>query len=196
MSGAVSSDGSRVFWSASASAGIPGTVYLRANAREAQSAVAGGQCTEAAKACTYPVSGLVSGSAAQFWAGDPEGERALFSIGETLYEFAAEEEAGGGLHTEATPLAGGFQGLMGASSDLSRIYLVSTDALDGEAQAGKPNLYLDEEGAFTYIATLAGEDVPEANGSDASPFRPQCPGGISRASPPTAARSPSCRGAR
>ena len=172
VAGAVSSDGSRVFWSASVSGGVPGTVYLRANAREAQSAVAGGQCTEAAKACTYPVSGLVSGGPAQFWAGDPEGERALFSIGETLYEFAAEEEAGGGLHTEATPLAGGFQGLMGASSDLSRAYLVSTDALDGEAQAGEPNLYLDEEGAFTYIATLAGEDVPEANGNDASPMSP------------------------
>ena len=63
--------------------------------------------------------------------------------------------------------AGGFEGLVGKSDDLSHIYFVDSEALtppeeenaNGEAaQTGKPNLYLWEEGAVRFIATLAPSD--------------------------------------
>ena len=48
---------------------------------------------------------------------------------------------------------------MGASEDLSRFYFASKQNLAAGATAGEPNLYLDEAGTKTFIATLAGEDV-------------------------------------
>jgi hypothetical protein len=50
---AVSADGSRVYWTESP--GGPAKLYLRVNAGQEQSAVAGGVCTEEEKACTLKV---------------------------------------------------------------------------------------------------------------------------------------------
>ena len=166
VANAVSGDGSRIFWTAADTANELGTLYLRDNASQDQSAQVGDECVEPDKACTYPVSQLVSSAAAQFIAGDSSGTRAIFSVGEELYEFHAEEGAFG-LETGVSPVAAGFKGTMGSSEDLSRIYFVSTTAppgaepnLQGEVpQAGDDNLYLDREGALVFIAALAGVDV-------------------------------------
>jgi hypothetical protein len=161
VSGAVSSDGTRVFWTASGDGDA--RLYLRLNADQEQSEVSGGECTEAAKACTLPV----STGAARFWAGSEDGSRAIFTEGEKLFEYLVEEDEGE-LFAEAFQIADGVKGLLGASKDGKRIYFVSTKKLDDEAKAGELNLYYRDaesegeeevEGAPVFIATLAEEDV-------------------------------------
>ncbi len=161
VSNALSSDGDRIYWTAEGSGGAPngsGTIYLRLNPGQPQSPVSGGECSDSELACTVPVSGPVSTKAARFLGASPDGNRALFQIMEgpkegTLYLF----EVGG----QAEEIAAKSIGVAGASTDLSRIYFVSESDLDesGPAQKGKPNLYLDEEGSDTYIATLSSRDV-------------------------------------
>lgn len=149
---AVSEDGSRVYWTAAPGIGqAPGKVYVRENAGEDQSALVGGKCSEAGKACTYPVSETVSGADAQFWAADPAGSKALFTQGGSLYRFDFASK-------ESTLIASGVAGLLGASDDLGRIYLASSEVLDAGASEGKPNLYLHEGEDFSFIATLSDVD--------------------------------------
>jgi NHL repeat len=193
---AVSEDASRVFWIDTgdkdlASISEPdvkgldgGKLYLRDNAAEEQSTVTGGKCTEAAKACSYRVSQLISPEPAYFWLASSDGSRAIFSLApdnndpesENLYEFNAKDE--GGLKTEATLIAKGFEGVMGASRDASRLYLVSREVLTGpeensegdQAAAGEPNLYLYELGiGFSYVATLSSLDIQNQAISSAPP---------------------------
>jgi hypothetical protein len=161
VSNALSSDGRRAYWTAEGTGTNPngsGTVYLRLNPGQAQSPVSGGECTEPELACTVAVSSLGSSKAARFLGASPDGTKALFQVVEgakegSLYLF----EVGGG----ATEIAAETVGVAGTSTDLSRIYFVSKSDLDksGPGQKGKPNLYLDEEGTKTYIATLSAEDV-------------------------------------
>lgn len=140
---ALSTDGTRVFWSCGKK------LYVRDNADQDPSELEGGECSQAAvKACTYPV----SAGDAQFWGADSEGSTALFTSGGDLYEFDFENK-------ESALVAKGVAGLLGASEDLSRFYLVSSEELDEGATDGKPNLYLHEGGGFRFIATLSGEDV-------------------------------------
>jgi hypothetical protein len=170
VASAISSDGSKVYWTDSGSEEVgPGKVYLRLNPGEEQSAGSGGQCTEAQKACTVKVSEPKSSAEARFLGANPDGTKALFEIedGEepitvvnrNLYEFE--------LGTGSRLVAGKVLGVVGTSEDLSRIYFVSEEAVSGSgqnehdevAQAGKANLYLEEKGAKTFIATLAATDV-------------------------------------
>ena len=165
-------------------------------------------CTEAAKACTLPVSEAVDTGEfapegttrrATFWGAAADGAAVLFSLdpddqistngpeGTQLYEYDAATRT-------PHPIAPDFLGLLGASEDLSRIYLVSEDAaLDetakGEgAQAGKPNLYLYRAGgSFAFIATLAGGDTPAGTGggrfANPSPISVNPTGHSARVSP-------------
>jgi len=185
---AVSSDGSRIYWTASMIDGEsptpvnkgggqgnqPGALYLRVNAGQAQSALsegATGLCTDPiTKACTYEVSGLVNTlKPARFWTANSDGTKALFSIEtsvdkEDLYEFEAVVKKGK-IETSVALIAQGFKGMMGASKDLSRIYLASTEDLAAGASAGKPNLYLFNKGSgFRYVTELAGQDVADSHG--------------------------------
>ncbi len=158
VTNALSEDGRRAYWTDSgAIASGPGKVYLRFNPGEEQSEVSGGECTEAEKACTVKVSETVSTKAARFHTASADGARALFEVTEgtqdgNLYRF----DAGAG---ESTLIAGETLGAVGTSEDLSRIYFVSEEALGGGAVAGRPNLYLEEEGSKTFIATLSETDV-------------------------------------
>ncbi|HWM62729.1 MAG TPA: hypothetical protein VNP96_01915 [Solirubrobacterales bacterium] len=142
-SNAVSADGSRVFWTSSPLGELnPGTLYVR---------IEGSFTIQASE-----------GSAASFWAANPEGTAAIFTEAGELRRFAVDTE-------ERTTIATGVQGVAGASEDLSRIYFVSTQVLDPNpnsegdtAVAGQPNLYLHEEGVGTaFVGTLAtGEGSP------------------------------------
>lgn len=163
---AVSEDGSRVYWTAATGlASAPGHIYVRENADQDQSTVGGGGCEEAAKACTFPVSETVTGATAQFWTADPSGSRALFSVDSAgspldgnLYEYDFASKG-------STPIAEEVLGLLGASEDLGRVYLVSREDFDGAAEAGEPNLYLYDRAAdsFTFIATLSAMDATSGN---------------------------------
>ncbi len=173
LSGALSADGSRVFWSTWTSLEPgPGKIYVRENPAAPESAAKDGEgdCVpEAGKACTLAVSAkgeaLQGTSSSQFWGADRAGAKAIYSTGGTLYELDVD----GGT---TTPIAAGVLGVAGQSEDLSRIYFGSTEALSAVPNsegalpiAGKANLYLYEEGAgIAFVTTLNGGSVNRALG--------------------------------
>lgn len=176
VSQAISEDGSRVFWTASAAVSGPGQVYLRVNSEQSQSAIGGGKCTEPELACTIAVSQVASPEPARFWTAAADGSKAVFTIGDLgagkadLYEAELEEKEEAPLSAKTTLIAHGVAGLLGAGEDASHIYFVSREALDEGAAEGKPNLYLyeageeeGEEGTTAFIATLAAADAPATN---------------------------------
>jgi hypothetical protein len=179
VSHAISDDASKVYWtdsggkeSGTGKKGGTGTgkVYLRLNPGQEQSAIEGGECSEAEKACTIKVSETVTSKASRFIGASVDGTKALFEVTEgaqkdNLYLFDLQEDDSRLIAGEAS--GAGFAdsrdtatGLVGASEDLSRIYFSSEEALPetSGATAGGPNLYLDEEGTKTFIATLADGD--------------------------------------
>ena len=130
--GAVSADGSEVYWTDEAT----GRLYLRLS----------GVSTLAVRA-----------GVAQFWGASSDGSRAIYSEGEKLRLFNLETGT-------SSTIATGFRGLLGASSDTSKLYFVSTEVLSSGATVGEPNLYLyenGEPGSFTYVATLSKADIAE-----------------------------------
>ena len=164
---AVSEDGSRVFWSSGA-AGGSGKIYLREHPEQG---IVTEECSEPSVACTIPVSSGGLGASTTFWGADPSGSAALYSEGSlgaggTLYRFGVQGET-------RTPIVEGFLGVLGASEDLSRIYPISSKVLSGaqenaagdQAQPGEPNLYLDQEGTMTFIATLLGGEEGDTGSS-------------------------------
>jgi hypothetical protein len=180
FSNAVSDDGSRIFWSSSPGWGGSslgeGQIYVRLNPDRPQSALNGSnECTEPAKACTLPVS---SGNA-QFWTASGDGSTAIYSEGEvadgtaTLFERDVDAKT-------STQIAAQVSGVLGASEDASRLYFVSREALDGGATAGQPNLYLDQEGTKTFIATLSPEDTGTEPGSQSNDVFPTVDSALSQ----------------
>jgi hypothetical protein len=131
------------------------------------------ECTEAAKACTLPVSQewLGGPNAPQFWTAAADGSKMFYTGGETrgeeakLYEFDLATET-------STLIADKTSGLLGASDDASSIYFDSAEVLDAGAVAGQPNLYLYRNGTFSFIGTVAPGDVGAAQ---SDPFRPNIP---------------------
>jgi hypothetical protein len=163
VSHAISADGSRVYWTASAGAGEAGfgKVYLRENPGQEQSALSGGECTEAEKACTLKVSETKSPEPSRFLGANPDGSKALFEVTEgplagNLYEFDLEAGA-------STLIGKKTLGLAGAGEDLSYIYFVSEEAssqaISEGAVKGRPNLYLANEGTTSFIAKLSATDA-------------------------------------
>ncbi|MET0307018.1 MAG: hypothetical protein ABW196_12440 [Solirubrobacterales bacterium] len=158
---ALSADGTRAYWtdltpSADQDVG-PGRVYLRLNPGEEQSAISAGACTEPEKACTVKVSETKTSQPARFLGASADGARALFEVSKgalagDLYLFDAEAGS-------STLVAGETRGVAASSEDLSRVYFLSGEALGGGAIAGEPNLYLEQEGTKTFVATLAEDDV-------------------------------------
>ncbi len=75
--------------------------------------------------------------------------------GANLYEFDPSSET----LTDLTPASSAeVQGVLGASEDGAYVYFVANGALAGKAVPGEPNLYVEHEGAITFIATLEFED--------------------------------------
>jgi hypothetical protein len=156
---AISADGSKAYWTAEITNQGPGKIYLRLNPGE--ESTASGECDEAEpeKACTLKVSETVSTKAARFLGASADGSKTLFEVTEgnlagNLYKFDLESAS-------STLIAGTSNGVAGASEDLSHIYFVSEKELPETSGAitGKPNLYLDQEGTKTFIATLSSADV-------------------------------------
>jgi hypothetical protein len=173
---AVSSDGERVFFY------VDGNLYLRENA--AQPPTAGGECSDfdPDRACTVEVDvsrGLGQSGGGVFQYASADGNRVFFTD-ERQLTFPTSAEAGkpdlyeydvaeGELRdlTVGVGEAANVRGFSGASEDGSRLYFVALGALTGSeanaagavSQPRKPNLYLIEEGALTFIATL---EAPKA----------------------------------
>jgi hypothetical protein len=143
---AVSEDGSRIYWS---SGETPSTssLFVRVNGEE-----------------TIPVS---SGSRPQFWTATPDGDRAIYSEGELLPSIFSDPLGGADLYEfdlatkTSIPIASRVNGVLGVSDDLSKIYFVSKEVLDGGATLGEYNVYLDDDGAMKFIATVSPQDMGE-----------------------------------
>jgi len=137
VDGAVSTDGSRIFWTAAAQG--PGPLYVRIEGDRTIQIAAGG---------------------ARFRAASPDGTKVLYTVGEELREASIGNET-----AVSTTIAGDLDGVMGASEDVESVYFVSQEDLDGggAAQAGDHNLYLykAQGETYTFIAELSGEDVRE-----------------------------------
>jgi hypothetical protein len=98
----------------------------------------------------------------KFITANPDGSKVLLSDG-VLYDLES------GTPTDLTGGQGGFQGMAGASEDLRRIYFVDTEELAPGGEKGEFNLYLWEEGAVSFIATLQEQDN-KASGGQLGPW--------------------------
>ncbi len=162
LSGVISSDGNRVYWTSGA-----GRIFLRENSGQPESPYdAEGECTVPADACTV----AVSAGPAQYWASGDDGRFAFYTESGALYRFDIEDHARELLGPTSVI------GVVGATEDGESIYLVSEVVLpsgtNGESAvpvSGAPNLYLLRHGSSgwstVFVATLFEED-----GRTASPF--------------------------
>ncbi len=129
---AISADGLRIFWSDAS-----GQAFVRIEGKETREIHDSGVFLDAST----------------------DGSKILLNDG-CLYDLQAET------CEDLTAGEGGFVGMVGASEDFSRIYFVDTAVLTGSeenangerAEAGEENLYAWNEGAVTFIATLAAGD--------------------------------------
>lgn len=174
--GAVSSDGSRVFWAT-------GHLYLRDVPKGETielDAVQGGSGTGSPN----PIFQLATASGLRAFFTDTQpltSNSGASSAGADLYECQIEEEAAGHLRcalTDLTPITSGENGdahgmMVGASEDGSYVYFVAMAALTdapnehGEtAQAGDPNLYVRHEGVTSLVAPLSSDDAPDWGNSN------------------------------
>lgn len=191
---AVSSDGERVFFYAN------GNLYLRENA--GQQPTAAGPCSEAEpdRACTLQIDvsrGAGNSGGGVFQYASADGGRVFFTA-ESQLTFPSSAAAGKpalyeydvGSRALADRTLGGaagadVRGFSGAAEDGSRLYFVAKGALTGleenaqgeVAQSGQPNLYLLEEGAVTFIATLDPASDRSAWGFELTPEDEAAPTG-------------------
>ena len=139
---AVSSDGSRIFWTDTHAGAHQGDVFVR---------VDGGRTLEVKD----PEHGA-------FVTASTDGSRVLLSDGHLLNVAGTESVQ----EADLTGGHGGFQGILGASDDLNSVYFVDTEVLTGPEQnaegavagAGRNNLYLFRGGSVSFIAALSGSD--------------------------------------
>jgi hypothetical protein len=143
VSRAVSDDGSRIFWTDQSVDRIFARIDGTTTVPVSESVTAGNP--------TYGNPAYLTASA--------NGSIAVFSVNQAssgednhLYEFDVDSET-------PTEIAGEVTLFIGAGDDLSHIYFVSEEDLAPGATAGAQNLYLDQEGVMTHIATLAAHDV-------------------------------------
>ncbi len=160
LSGVISSDGGRVYWTSGA-----GRIFLRENSGQPESPYdAEGECTVPADACTV----AVSAGPAQYWTSGDDGRFAFYTESGALYRFDIEDHA--------RELLGPTNaiGVVGAGEDGESVYLVSEAVLASGASGegglpvnGAPNLYLLRHGSSgwspVFVATLSEEDGKAAN---------------------------------
>jgi NHL repeat len=191
VDGALSRDGSRVFWTSQS----PAALYLRYNATEAASVISGGECTEPAKACTVridvkqPTATGAGSSSPVFQGASADGTVVFFTDSQQLTEDASDE--GADLYRCELPVgsvANGcasltnisaptevdedaeVQGIAAAvSEDGTKVYFVAKGVLDeapnelgDSALSGQPNFYVwQQDEGVRFIATLADEDFTD-----------------------------------
>jgi hypothetical protein len=173
---AVSADGSRVFFEAG------GNLYVREHGEQEASRLGPkGECIERGKACTVQVDASQaeggSGGGGEFMVASETGSEVFFldsaarkltedtpASGTDLYMYDLETHA----LTDVTPVGeAGVLGVSGAGEEEGAtggggafVYFVAEGVLASNATEGRhaiggqPNLYLDDAGVLTFIATL------------------------------------------
>jgi hypothetical protein len=144
FSNAISTDGSRIFWTDTQPGPNFEHVYVLENG-----------------ASTIQVSGA---GAAQYWTATPDGRFCLYTEGGELWQFDTHTNT----RERITAEGAGVLGVIGTNQvgeDARYIYFVATGVLAGNenaegetATAGQPNLYLIHGGSTTFIATLSRKD--------------------------------------
>lgn len=168
----VSADGKRIFFYAG------DRLYVRLNPAQPQSAIAGGECTEASMACTIQIDesqGPDSGGGGRMSFASADGSKAFFTSAgkltsdstaepgkEDLYEYELET----GTLTDLTVDAGeaaDVRNVVWVTEDGSRAFFMSPAALDSGALPGNCdetaegnfcNLYMVHDGSVEFIAAL------------------------------------------
>jgi hypothetical protein len=160
---AVSSDGSRIFWTKPAAA-TPAELYMRS----------GGTTTDISEsqATTPDPNGPQDKN---YWYATPDGSQVFFSSAEKLTDDATATpgvadlyryDVGSGDLTDLTTQDGdgaGISGVIGVSDDGDQVYFAATGALADGATDGQPNLYVSDGGTPTFIATLSSSDFKDSN---------------------------------
>jgi hypothetical protein len=176
VQGAVSADGSRVFFTATADGGQPDSAQNGLS--EIYQRVAGASTVEV----SVPASGATPANStpepAVYWGASSDGSRVLFTssaeltsdantgsanAGQDLYQYDTGTAALTDLSVDTNPAdsatGADVQGVIGASSDGSYVYFVATGQLvAGDGTDGQPNLYESHSGQLSFIATLSPTD--------------------------------------
>lgn len=168
---AISSDGSRIFFTAEES----GQLYMRVNPFAPQSAMSSGLCTESTKACTVRISAPTNGVAdpgtpAAFVGASADGTIVYFldrgkltadatgGSGYDLYRYNAVSGALSDLTLDSADKRGArVEGVLGMSTDGATVYFVAAGELaenTSEAPSGETNLYALDGGAIHFVARL------------------------------------------
>jgi hypothetical protein len=184
VSHAISEDGSRVFFSATADGGIPDPG--QAGLTELYERIEGSKTIEISAPAKGAAPANPTAKSAQFWAASADGELVYFTssaeltsqsnTGTTnasadLYRYNTSTEELTDLTVDQNPIdnstGAGVLGVVGASEDGAYVYFVASGQLVGhEGVDGRPNLYIMHENRSThlieidFIATLDGEDEP------------------------------------
>ncbi len=174
LTGAMSSDGRRIFFYSA------GSLYLRENADQPQSAVSGGECSQPELACTVQVDasqgpGFSGGGV--FWRATSDGSAVFFSDERRLTPDSTASagkadlyryDVGSSQLTDLTVSSGeaaDVRGVSGISEDGSYLYFVANGVLaPGAAPGGchafatptHCSLYLLHNGEVTFVARRSG----------------------------------------
>jgi hypothetical protein len=143
----VSADGTRVIFESE------GKLFLRENVEQGLES-APGPGSECANACTVQLDASLGGGGS-FIAADTSDTKVYLTDGSGASQRLYEYDTLSGRLNDLTPAGAlGLDGLSGISDDGSYLYLVAQAALDAEATAGQPNLYVFHDGSIKFIATL------------------------------------------
>jgi hypothetical protein len=136
FSHAISSDGSRIFWTDLNT----GEIYVRED-----------------DATSHPATVPVGNG--MYWTASSDGSSVFYTSAGALYRYGVEGRVTTDLSIGSNPgEEAGVQGVLGASEDGSYVYFVATGNLAAGATAGEDNLYVSHDGAVAFIADLASTD--------------------------------------
>jgi DNA-binding beta-propeller fold protein YncE len=154
----ISTDGSRVFWSA-LEGQKPKALYMRENPSQPQSPLDGhGRCTVAADACTIQLdAGLGGEGGGRFWTASADGSKVFFTKGD-LYEYEVKDIDSGVL-VDLTPGVE-VQGVIGTGEDGDYVYYVNS----------ADKLYVLHDGAEGWEAPVPIATLSEEDGTEVQPY--------------------------
>jgi hypothetical protein len=173
LSHAISSDGSRVFWTAlegenqihigsggsTRETAAVGALYVRENPNQPQSPLNDqGECVIASDACTVQVD-KQAGGGGRFWTASADGSKVFFTAthaGDALYEFDLDT----GVTKDLTPGVE-VEGVVGASEDGSFIYYANRNH----------GLFMLREEAGSWRAPVLIAALSEEDGTNIRPFQ-------------------------
>ncbi len=158
----ISSEGSRVFWSALQGTGYnqrPKALYIRENPTQPQSPLNGQEeCTVPTDACTIQLDKGIEGGA-RFWTASSDGSKAFFTKG-ALYVYEVNATIGQpGVITDLTPGVE-VQGVLGSSEEGDYIYYVNS----------ANELYMLHENGDQWEAPVAIASLSSEDGEGVSPY--------------------------